>query len=469
MVARDPITRARVGGVMSDSLEQELVRLEARLPEGQAPVIEELARVRGDLSRCAPFDLASLRIASPCKERWADMTGDDRVRVCNGCERPVFDLTELTRAEAEAVLATRGITPCVRLRRRADGTVITADCAPAPRRQLAVMAGAIAAGAALMTASSAGADPLGVTFTAETTGALQGVIVDAATGEPLIGATVVASSPSLPGLQTAITDESGAYQLADLPQGTYVLDIYYLETTQQRAGVEVAVGERAVANVSFSVATPGQVIGIDQVEMGLPLDDSYITMGIPVGRTFDEVDHRPAIEWSSWVRVGYGTEAAEASPGVARLVQPQAPERHGAWEAALGADVSVPLARGGEVRLGAWTEVRTSSLPVVGAELLVQGLPEHLDLFAFDGEGLLALRVGTNARVATAAVAYGYLAPWNLFGPWRGATRYMIGARLVVSANQSLEDPDDWSVTGGVELEPVGALRYLLGIRSWYR
>ena len=32
----------------------------------------------------------------------------------------------------------------------------------------------------------------------------------------------------------------------------------------------------------------------------------------------------------------------------------------------------------------------------------------------------------------------------------------------------SLDDPRDWSVTGGLEVEPVGAIRYLLGIRSWY-
>jgi hypothetical protein len=112
--------------------------------------------------------------------------------------------------------------------------------------------------------------------------------------------------------------------------------------------------------------------------------------------------------------------------------------------------------------------VRTSSGPVLGGELIFDGLPHRLDLFQYDGEGTLAIRAGGNLHHVTAAIAYGYLAPWNLWGPWDGPTRYMIGVRLVASATRSLDDPHDWSVTGGLEFEPVGSLRYLLGIRSWY-
>src|SRR5262245_46711865 len=120
-------------------LQDEIACLEAQLDPARVGVIDELTKVRKDLtSRPAPrasARLANLRIASPCKERWNDMIGDDRVRVCNGCERPVFDLSEMTRAEAEAVLATRGVTPCVRFYRRADGTVMTADCGQGERRR----------------------------------------------------------------------------------------------------------------------------------------------------------------------------------------------------------------------------------------------------------------------------------------------------------------------------------------------
>ena len=42
-----------------------------------------------------------------------------------------------------------------------------------------------------------------------TTGAIQGQVSDADTGEPLAGVTVVASSPALQGTQTAFSDDDG--------------------------------------------------------------------------------------------------------------------------------------------------------------------------------------------------------------------------------------------------------------------
>ena len=74
------------------------------------------------------FDLQQLKIASPCYERWDNMKGDDRVRHCASCKFNVFNLSELTRAEAEQLVATTEGRLCVRLYKRWDGTVITADC-----------------------------------------------------------------------------------------------------------------------------------------------------------------------------------------------------------------------------------------------------------------------------------------------------------------------------------------------------
>ena len=45
----------------------------------------------------------------------------------------------------------------------------------------------------------------------------------------------------------------------------------------------------------------------------------------------------------------------------------------------------------------------------------------------------------------------------------------MIGVRVVASATRAIDDPRLWSATLGLETEPMGALRYLLGIRAWYR
>jgi hypothetical protein len=77
----------------------------------------------------SPLD--RIAIAKPCRARWDAMAGDDRKRFCGDCRKHVYDLSAMTREEAEALVTTVGADgrpPCVRLYRRADGTVMTADC-----------------------------------------------------------------------------------------------------------------------------------------------------------------------------------------------------------------------------------------------------------------------------------------------------------------------------------------------------
>lgn len=180
---------------------------------------------------------------------------------------------------------------------------------------------------------------------------------------------------------------------------------------------------------------------------------------------------RPVLEWSSWVRVAFGWAPApgEARPRVIGPDTDLGPRYESGWESGLGAELSLPVNRAGTVRVGPWLEVRTSSSPVVGGELVVAARPAKLDLFWYEGEGLWMLRAGGNRDVVTGALAWGYRAPWDLFHRPRGGSRYTIGVRVVASATRSLDDPRRWSATLGLETEPLGAIRYLLGIKSWYR
>lgn len=74
--------------------------------------------------------LEQIRIASPCHVRWDQMSGDEKSRHCASCNLRVHNLSAMTRAEAEALVAGRTGEGrmCVRLYKRADGTVITQDC-----------------------------------------------------------------------------------------------------------------------------------------------------------------------------------------------------------------------------------------------------------------------------------------------------------------------------------------------------
>jgi hypothetical protein len=72
--------------------------------------------------------LENIRIAAPCPATWEKMIGDDRVRHCAECQLNVYNLSEMTRLEAEELIASREGRLCVRFFRRTDGTVITRDC-----------------------------------------------------------------------------------------------------------------------------------------------------------------------------------------------------------------------------------------------------------------------------------------------------------------------------------------------------
>lgn len=71
--------------------------------------------------------LSTLRISEPCHAEWAVMDGDLRSRHCAACDLHVTDLSQLTRAEAEALLTTRtpGGRVCVRYTVDAAGKLVT--------------------------------------------------------------------------------------------------------------------------------------------------------------------------------------------------------------------------------------------------------------------------------------------------------------------------------------------------------
>ena len=72
--------------------------------------------------------LDHVRVASPCNARWEDMTGDDRARFCKQCSKHVFNLSAMTKVEAETLIREKEGKFCGRFSRRRDGTLLTADC-----------------------------------------------------------------------------------------------------------------------------------------------------------------------------------------------------------------------------------------------------------------------------------------------------------------------------------------------------
>jgi len=103
--------------------------------------------------------LPNIRVASPCTADWNAMTPADadseRVRHCGSCNKNVYNLSQMTRDEAEALILAQEGRLCIRYYQRKDGTILLKDCTVAVangrKRRL------IAAGAAALLGSGAGA------------------------------------------------------------------------------------------------------------------------------------------------------------------------------------------------------------------------------------------------------------------------------------------------------------------------
>ena len=72
--------------------------------------------------------LPNVRIAAPCPASWDAMIGDRRVRACTHCKQNVFNLSAMTRADAEELIRDKQGNLCAQYYQRADGTILLADC-----------------------------------------------------------------------------------------------------------------------------------------------------------------------------------------------------------------------------------------------------------------------------------------------------------------------------------------------------
>ncbi len=148
----------------TDPLKAEEITLVSELSSlrrREEDVVRALDTTRSKLrnGRALPM-LEDVRIASPCSASWEDMIGNAQVRFCGKCAQNVYNLSEMTRDEAQSLLAKTEGEMCVRLYKRKDGTVMTADCPVGVkkkrvRRVVALAVAAFGAAGAVATAGHA--------------------------------------------------------------------------------------------------------------------------------------------------------------------------------------------------------------------------------------------------------------------------------------------------------------------------
>lgn len=203
---------------------------------------------------------------------WEQMRGDDRTRFCSLCSLHVYNIAELTRKQAVALISETEGRICARIYRRSDGTVITKDCPiglRAIRRRVARTAGAVFATIVTLSTSVFGQKPpkkdhpsskQPVTISRKNSdtepGALTGTVLDA-TGAFVVGARIkITDRKSGKSIELTSNDE-GYFRIEALGTSVYELSaesagFKKLEVTE----LTIAAKETVTVTLTLTVADP---------------------------------------------------------------------------------------------------------------------------------------------------------------------------------------------------------------------
>ena len=64
--------------------------------------------------------LSNIRIANPCSANWDEMVGSERQRYCGECKLNVYNLSGMSRRDAENLILSSEGRLCVRFYRRTE-------------------------------------------------------------------------------------------------------------------------------------------------------------------------------------------------------------------------------------------------------------------------------------------------------------------------------------------------------------
>lgn len=237
----------------------------------------------------SPSLLDRARVATPCPADWERMEGDEKKRFCGLCNLHVYNVSAMSRGEAEALVARAEGRLCMRLYRRADGTLITRDCPVglrAVRRRVSRAAGATFAALlsffSVPVASRAQGDAARSGLKVERTQSksadslpeLQGTVFDSL-GAVIVGARVTLVRDGEEGERQAVTGEDGSFRFDPLGPGSYTLAVSSPGfVTFTKRNLPVRPGEDLSLGVTLEVGALGEVITVTQGDVAPPTPPS---------------------------------------------------------------------------------------------------------------------------------------------------------------------------------------------------
>lgn len=221
------------------------------------------------------FDINKLRVASPCSVGWENMSGDERTRHCEKCSLNVYNISALTAAEVKSLILHREGRLCIRMFRRADGTILTKDCPVglrAARKRLTAFAGATLAAVLGLFSISFGQKDENKPIDASKIKIERIEVVDRKS--ELTGTVMDENGAIIPDAQIVLSDgkqeivtishSDGNFSLVVPTAGTFDLKVKttFLGFEEYRlTNLRVSVGERLKLNVELKVDRNTQIVG----------------------------------------------------------------------------------------------------------------------------------------------------------------------------------------------------------------
>jgi hypothetical protein len=217
--------------------------------------------------------LDRLYVSSPCDADWESMPGNEQVRFCNQCDLNVYNISALTRKQAEKLIVETEGHLCAKLYRRMDGTVITRDCPigiRAIRRRVSRVANA-ALGAILgifVNQTSVWAEDghknckhytvrIIRSHTTQTTALILGT-VSTELKERIPGAKVTIISEETRREYTSKTDAEGKYRFSSLQAGLYSIVVESPGFASfRKKGLRVTEDEAIQLDITMQVGSMG--------------------------------------------------------------------------------------------------------------------------------------------------------------------------------------------------------------------
>jgi hypothetical protein len=294
------------------------------------------------------------------------MSGDERKRYCEECQRFVYDFSKMTHRQIEAIVATSGGRLCARLTRKEDGSLLTLEIPPLTysinRRPLPV---ASAVMTVILSVNAAGVpqpltlpqSPLvqiqqnlkktDVNMPAQPGAAtLLGILLDPA-GAVIPGAKVTLINEGTREERSIVSSTQGEYRFAQLPQGVYTLEVVATGfMTTKVVEIKVQAGQEhrvdATLEANSETVTMGVIVAVPPLRQ--LYQESELAAVVTIGESvavefFDDGEIKRVKTWLYISSVLKGEGPGQVIE-LYRSVRPDAPD-----EFALGNQLLVFLKR----------------------------------------------------------------------------------------------------------------------------